>query len=1093
MEKYFCLVKDISPEDTPVTGRPRDVFEDMARVSPCIVVLPMGFSWSFYLVQALHENISLEALGKPRSDLILDGWPAPKLSESGVALMPYCDNVHCIGLDASLVQNSKDKVCAGLTNAGFELHEDVDATTFFPTLGGTLDGKLGQVRASNKRVWNLIYAFEFISMHIVTPRMVQQLLGHAMVVCVLNRSGMSVFRSLYDFVQQNGAPRRLNNKEIWECEVFIGILPLLFSDLRREWSPTITCTDASPQGYGVCERDLPVHQVRNLGRWQERWRFRRLPPDQWRPRERWGSRNPLSDPLTVCGGLEQYDDLEFYGDNLNFPEVSQDVLDPKQWATAKMGRWQNTSEHITLKEGRALVIAVRRLSRARRHRGKRHVVLVDNLALAFAVCKGRSNNFAMLRILQQLGALALAAELTIRPRWIPSEVNLSDGPSRGQIRPGPYVKVQQDPDLPSFNKDSKDLVSKDCSKKAREVIAAPSQDRGAQAFEERYPGGDTQAQGDPKGSKAKEVYPQHTHWRDGAYRQESETEFAHSAGKAQCEQRGPGAVRELLQQVQGLLPGERCSAALTGRRGRRLDGRLLGSVVPRRGDGGSRRKERSCIRVPPAPVQEQVAQKQAVSARLAQDGTSSKQVASSSSGHVWPSHAVDVDEQEDHGNDGGYQLRSLPQAWGSNRSQRSQHCTSHQKCWKAIPVGDSGCAGHRGSKARQDGSLRQQPCDQQQGDLVAGKGTGEDVQGTELSQRCFVSSDDGGLSEELHQSRAAAWARGDAPLPTASWGSHRGPDFRSQGSQCGQEPRKMENRWQCQKICKERQGSTALREDEPHPVELLPLGREKHGQSGFGTRAAKELHLNGWTDLFSPHVRPRHFALEIFAGTARISQALINANVFVYPIDLSLFPSHNVLDPHVADYIGNLICSSRVTLVWLGMPCTTFSRARKHDGVGPGPLRSPDHIWGLPGLRKHDRYKLAEGNELFGFTMHIIRLCLAYRVPFILENPLSSMAWAMPPLIHLQRQHSLQVCDLDFCQYGEIWKKPTRLLFYGIDISSLAIRCTGQKHMCSRTRRQHWPLTGRDASGVFWTLRAQPYPFALCSSFARLAARALCG
>ena len=125
--------------------------------------------------------------------------------------------------------------------------------------------------------------------------------------------------------------------------------------------------------------------------------------------------------------------------------------------------------------------------------------------------------------------------------------------------------------------------------------------------------------------------------------------------------------------------------------------------------------------------------------------------------------------------------------------------------------------------------------------------------------------------------------------------------------------------------------------------------------------------------------------------------------------------------------------------------------------------------------------------------MHIIRLCLAYRVPFILENPLSSMAWAMPPLIQLQRQHSLQVCDLDFCQYGEIWKKPTRLLFYGIDISSLAIRCTGQKHMCSRTRRQHWPLTGRDASGVFWTLRAQPYPFALCSSFARLAARALCG
>ena len=36
--------------------------------------------------------------------------------------------------------------------------------------------------------------------------------------------------------------------------------------------------------------------------------------------------------------------------------------------------------------------------------------------------------------------LSLACSLTLRSRWIPSEVNVSDGPSRGQILPGPHIK-----------------------------------------------------------------------------------------------------------------------------------------------------------------------------------------------------------------------------------------------------------------------------------------------------------------------------------------------------------------------------------------------------------------------------------------------------------------------------------------------------------------------------------------------------------------------------------------------------------------------------------------------------------------------------
>ena len=44
----------------------------------------------------------------------------------------------------------------------------------------------------------------------------------------------------------------------------------------------------------------------------------------------------------------------------------------------------------------------------------------------------------MLRITQQLSALSLAGGFSYRVRWIPSEHNTADGPSRGQVRAGSF-------------------------------------------------------------------------------------------------------------------------------------------------------------------------------------------------------------------------------------------------------------------------------------------------------------------------------------------------------------------------------------------------------------------------------------------------------------------------------------------------------------------------------------------------------------------------------------------------------------------------------------------------------------------------------
>ena len=86
-----------------------------------------------------------------------------------------------------------------------------------------------------------------------------------------------------------------------------------------------------------------------------------------------------------------------------------------------------------------------------------------------------------------------------------------------------------------------------------------------------------------------------------------------------------------------------------------------------------------------------------------------------------------------------------------------------------------------------------------------------------------------------------------------------------------------------------------------------------------------------------------------------------------------------------------------------------------------------------------------------------------------------------------------EFAHLDFCQYGESWKKGTSFLHYGLDLSPLDKRCHMKQGRCSRTGERHVVLQGTDAAGKFLTLTAQPYPHALCTRFAQLLRQHLAG
>ena len=60
----------------------------------------------------------------------------------------------------------------------------------------------------------------------------------------------------------------------------------------------------------------------------------------------------------------------------------------------------------------------------------KHFVLIDNLGVALAQSKGRCHSIVLLNVMRRLSALLLATQVALTCRWLPSECNAADGPSR---------------------------------------------------------------------------------------------------------------------------------------------------------------------------------------------------------------------------------------------------------------------------------------------------------------------------------------------------------------------------------------------------------------------------------------------------------------------------------------------------------------------------------------------------------------------------------------------------------------------------------------------------------------------------------------
>ena len=218
-----------------------------------------------------------------------------------------------------------------------------------------------------------------------------------------------------------------------ELRAFCGLMPLLRSEWSRPWNEVVTVSDASEEGFGVCADRLDRQAVASIGRVSERDRFRRS-----------GGHSARESALTSAGFVksevtgqwaegvlddEEYLQLSGWDLDPRFPEISKDILQSTTWSTVRQGPWKK-KEHIVHLESRALVKSMEFAVHDNLAANTRQLFLVDSMSAALAFDRCRSKNYRMLRQIRKFCSVSLARNISFSVRWVPSELNPADGPSR---------------------------------------------------------------------------------------------------------------------------------------------------------------------------------------------------------------------------------------------------------------------------------------------------------------------------------------------------------------------------------------------------------------------------------------------------------------------------------------------------------------------------------------------------------------------------------------------------------------------------------------------------------------------------------------
>ncbi|CAE7251085.1 unnamed protein product [Symbiodinium sp. CCMP2592] len=130
-----------------------------------------------------------------------------------------------------------------------------------------------------------------------------------------------------------------------------------------------------------------------------------------------------------------------------------------------------------------------------------------------------------------------------------------------------------------------------------------------------------------------------------------------------------------------------------------------------------------------------------------------------------------------------------------------------------------------------------------------------------------------------------------------------------------------------------------------------------------------------------------------------------------------LASEHDLLDDSVFEPLLRLSFSGAVTSAHASPPCREYSRC-KLIRPGPKPLRTPEHLAGIPGLSSSEQERVDASRTLMERAVELLHATYKAGGHFSLENPANSMLWLEEAVRILLQKANADVLVAAACAYG---------------------------------------------------------------------------
>ena len=1021
------------------------------RIHPRLRVLPMGWSHALWWCQTVHQKIVGE-VGAGIDTCLQDKAAVPK---GDCMHLEYVDNFVCLGTSKDQVHGLSAAGVQALRDKGLVVHEEETGHGDIKVLGWQFKGS--HLRPLPHRIWRLIFAMrQLLKIGRCSGKQLERVIGHATFVGLGRREVLSIFGETYTYIHSH----YYHAHRLWpsvrrELALWISLCPLLWRDLAAPWASEVTAVDASTWGLGAVVADFTPNEVRELGRFSERWRFEL--PQFSRPRAAALGSSMIEDDGDAAGckwALATQHEAEARLPPMQvveekplkelFEPVRKQTVD-RSWKVVGRFKWRR-QEGMPVLEGRASLYGIKHALRKVDAFHKRHLILSDSTAAICALDRGRGRAFGMRRVTQQAAALCLASGVSFHYRFIPSEFNPADQPSRGSLFPSRPRDLNGDP-LP---------------RRACGFDGDPQAGAVTRTSEGAAPG-----QGQ-RGSATKRVgrEPQPScQQRSGEESESCRAEKAESGTRHTCRRIGESSLSgPVLRPLEDAVCGSaaRSTGHLHGIGRRPADEPDAGGHVRLRGrplSGGVPRSGRSVQAAPSEGDETEPASESPVLSGLEKAGPSEVSTSSAVGGGVPDGFGGLLSEES---RDRPVPVAGLCRISSPRRSQPSSRVRFGGSCGDCEDM-VSGPSPFRNWSAVENRRVRRDDLVRHQADPVPSINTTSPAALGDSHERGVDVLHDRRRGAQVHELsvrslRDGRRRRRPPPVQAEAWRPQSGRAHEAPHAPGGAEEREVEKLQLGEAVRERGEGDTATSGLAKASTRQGNRCRRVHRKGGEwpALKVCKPVGVRIYLLVFSKH-----------SSLSRAVSQICGGLVLLW--DVHFGPEYDLRNPAKRHLVYQWVRGGGLSGIVVLTPAGTFSVTST--------LRSDSHPMGLPGLKSQQQIILANGNLWLRFSVRLVTLCWKLFVPAVLANPSNSRIWLTPPMSALQRLPRVTKAGSQLCCWGGTTRRSITFIGVSLEVEPLRNSTHCPKKACLFTGHSHsrWlevsPERRSNAWAHFWPPR----------------------